>query len=215
MKRYNENGRVYVKCEYSPDFVARAKQIHGKWTGESWAFDESDESIVKSVLDQIYGENGDPVDRVDLIVDAGKMPEDGDSIRIGGYTVCSRRYRDSAVKMGEKAVLLSGEFCSSGGSVKNPRVSANYDTIIRLKGIPVSLYERYKDAEWIISIESTDKTVEEKKNENTDAIAEIQHEIEKVTDAIAIAAADKRESEVTYLQGIRYGLIRALRAIKG
>lgn len=230
MKVYLEENKLHVKCEYSPEFNTRAKQMQGRWNGSAWVFGSEDEDVVRSCLRDIYGEDGTPCDTLDVIVDVGLMPADGDSVRIGsGYLVCRRPYRDSAVKMGENAVLLHGSFDSSGGSAKSPRVSAGDGVEVKCKRVPVSLYERVKGAPWIIRTENEcaagcelpqTQTGEVReayaKAYNAGAasarkqlISDIDDEIRKVTQAIDVESERGDDDAVRYLQGIRYGLGKA------
>lgn len=154
MKIIKENGRIKVKSDYNKEFIRRAKLIEGKWDAPYWSFPEENESEVKALLLEIYGENGDPQETVDILVNISEM--NGESIELCGRILCSRRGRDAAVKLAENVMLTQGGFPSSGGSAKNPRVNPDDGTVLKVKKCPLSLYERVKDMECVTLCESDD-----------------------------------------------------------
>lgn len=148
MKITKENGKIKVQSDYNADFVKRAKLLHGKWERPYWVFPEENEPEVKELLMRIYGENGDEQEAVDLIVSIGQM-DDAQTLSLGGYKLASRRFRDEAVRLGDNVILLNGDFAISGGSAKYPRVSASKDAVVKAKGVPMALYERFKGAGFV------------------------------------------------------------------
>lgn len=156
MKITKDNGKIKVQSDYNAEFVKRAKMLQGKWVSPCWVFPEENEPELKALLLEIYGENGDPQETVDLIISIGKMPND-QTISLGGYKLAYRRARDAAVELGDNVILLHGMFTDSGGSARYPRVNAASDTIVKAKGCPVALYERYKDCEYITLADAEDR----------------------------------------------------------
>lgn len=143
MEVIRENGKIKVKSDYNKEFIQRAKLIEGKWTAPYWSFPEENECEVKALLLEIYGENGDPQETVDILVDISEM--DGESIDLCGRILCYRRFRDSSVTLAENVMLTQGGFPYSGGSMKHPRINPNPGTILKVKKCPVSVYERIKE----------------------------------------------------------------------
>ena len=54
VKIINENGLMKVSAPYNADFVARARQMGGKWAESTWQFDARDEEVVNSALVEVY-----------------------------------------------------------------------------------------------------------------------------------------------------------------
>lgn len=148
MKITRENGKIKVRSDYNAEFVKRAKLLQGKWAAPFWVFPEENEPELKALLLEIYGENGDPQETVDLLVSIGQMPN-GQTISLGGYLLASRKSRDYAVTLGDNVILVSGGFPKSGGSAKYPYVNADDDTVVKAKGVPMALYERFKDSGYV------------------------------------------------------------------
>jgi len=91
----------------------------------------------------------------------------------------TRKTRDSEVTLKEGVIVISGGFPSRGGSVKNPRLSAYKDTVIRVE-IPETLYAKIAECQGVslvqedtdleadlIKIEEEIQKLESKKNGNS------------------------------------------------
>lgn len=50
-------GRIHVSCEYSHEFVKRAKELSGKWRARTkvWSFDACSSRLVVELCQSIYG----------------------------------------------------------------------------------------------------------------------------------------------------------------
>lgn len=132
MKVVIENGKMKVESPYNKEFVARAKQLGGKWSAPYWVFSEDNEDFVRTALMAIYGEDGTPSETVKIDV----RLEDkyyGQEIIVAGRCIARRRGRDSAVSMENGAILVSGGFEGRGGSVRRPSIDKpKGETIIRV-----------------------------------------------------------------------------------
>lgn len=136
-------GEIRVVAPYNAEFIARAKKIGGKWGPGAWAFDVRDESRVRELCRDVYGEDGAPVERVTLrAVFAPQYSVCRESITLAGRVVARAFGRDSGAKLGDGVVCIEGGF-SSGGSMKN------WDTIVGRSGatvlirdVPASMAER-------------------------------------------------------------------------
>lgn len=143
MKIVKENGKIKVQSDYNAEFVHDAKLLQGKWDKPFWIFPEENEPEVRELLMRIYGENGEPQERVDIIVDISYM--NGQYIDLCGMHLAGRFYRDYPVRLAHNVLLISGGFPDSGGSAAHPRVNPEEGTKLKVKGVPVGMYERLKD----------------------------------------------------------------------
>ena len=143
MKVVMENGKIKVKSAYNAEFVNGAKMLQGKWSAPYWCFPEENEQEVRELLLRIYGENGEEQERVSVIVDVSKM--NGGSIYLEGILLATRFSRDCAVKLAENVILVSGGFPERGGSAKCPMCNPEEGTKLKIKGVPLALYERIKE----------------------------------------------------------------------
>ena len=149
MKTKIENGKIYVQSDYNRDYISRAKGLQGKWSSPYWVFPEENIDELRELLLDVYGECGDLAEEAPVTVtvdlDLDEYKHVGAEVTIGSFVAVRRRYRDSDVIYADNVMLVKGGFPSSGGSVKNPRVYPDSGTVIRVKDIPVKLYEQIKD----------------------------------------------------------------------
>lgn len=140
-----EDGLFKVRTEYNAAFVKRAKTIQGKWKPPYWVFPEENEEIVRNLLLECYGEDGRIHETVvvDLELDAYCYGED--RIKVGDVLIASRRSRDASVTLADNAMLIAGGFKDSGGSLGSPAVTFEEGTVIRVKDLPVEIYDTIKD----------------------------------------------------------------------
>ncbi len=162
MKVIIENGIIKVKSEYNRDFIKKAKMIQGKWDSPYWTFPEENQKEVRELLLDIYGycaELADePVSTVTVEVNLDEFNGyDGDSIKLDTMTIARRISRDRDVILHDNVMCLSGGFKDSGGSAKNPRPAPISGTVLRVKDLPVGIYERIKDKDGIRVVSSIDK----------------------------------------------------------
>ena len=161
MKTIIENGQIKVKSEYSKDFIKGAKMIQGKWNSPYWCFPEENADEVRELLLDVYGECGELSEGNEAVVtvelDLDEYTDVSDCVRIGSMTVASRPGRDYMVKLNDNTMCIKGGFPESGGSVKNPRVCPEDGTVLRVKNVPVKLYERIKDMAGV-SLVNVDRT---------------------------------------------------------
>lgn len=143
MKIVKENGKIKVQSDYNAEFVKAAKMIQGKWDKPFWVFPEENEPEVRELLMRIYGEDGEEQERVDIIVDISGM--NGQYIDLCGMHLAGRFLRDNPVWLANNVLLIAGGFPESGGSRSNPRVNPEEGTKLKVKGVPIGLYERLKD----------------------------------------------------------------------
>lgn len=131
--------KVIVNSPYHPDFPAPAKAIGGKFSSSTgtWTFAGRDEQRVRDLCREVYGTDGTPGPTVDVHVSLDALPGwDWQSLYFAGRQLVSRRHRDDAVRLGEDVIVIAGGFPSSGGSVKNPRITAEKGTVLEVRGVP-------------------------------------------------------------------------------
>ena len=165
--------KIYTTTTYNATFIKKAKNLQGKWDGEHWVFDEKVESLLREVLKDIYGTDGEGYTRKVIVeIDIDRYDDiDGQDLKIGDLVIITRRTRDSEVTLKEGVIVISGGFPSKGGSVKNPRLSAYKGTVIRVE-IPETLYAKIAECQGVSLVQ-----------DNTDLEAElikIEEEIKKL-----------------------------------
>lgn len=139
MKVIIENKEIKVESPYNRDFIARAKQIQGRWSSPYWIFPEENREEIKELLIECYGEcdilynSSDELNTVTLEINLDKYREEKGELKLGSMVLLSRPLRDRSVSFAPNVMLIKGGFAKSGGSWKNPRLQANAGTIIRAK----------------------------------------------------------------------------------
>lgn len=129
---------------------------------------------------RIYGENGEEQERVDIIVDISDM--NGQYIDLSGIRLAGRSQRDNPVRIAPNVVLLSGGFPESGGSRLNPRVNPEDGTKLKVKGVPMGLYERIADMSCVELCETAEQYKEKllaEKKRLLERLAAIEAELKK------------------------------------
>ena len=163
-----------VSCDYHPEFVQFAHQMKAKYNGtnKAWYFDGQDEESVRHMLKRIYGTDGtdspQTVDvRIDLDVFGGYYKQE---IVYGGRCVVHRARRDADVRIGRAVIIESGGFPEVGGSMRNPALHADDDTVLLVKHIPVALATQMEGVE-ILTPAPAPSVVEEKQHSSTSIIS--------------------------------------------
>ena len=141
---------VTVFCPYHPDWPARARNLGGKWQAsqKAWLFDPRDAQTVTQALVEVYGWDGAyPVEILDARVilgdDKGGGPGcGGNELWLFGRFIAGRRHRDAEVRLGSGVILIQGGFAESGGSWRYPRLEAEPHTVVEVRDVTVSAFER-------------------------------------------------------------------------
>ena len=144
-----KDDRIYAVTPYHPDFVKGAKQLNGRFGTlstptqkliKAWFFDPRDEERVRGICVQVYGTDGTPTATTTLRVDVSACCESvgvNGSLIVAGRQVAFRPSRDSAIKLGDGVLLVSGGFPDSGGSAKYPELNPHKGTIALVRDVPV------------------------------------------------------------------------------
>lgn len=160
MKVTVENGKIKVNSPYNSEFIARARQIQGKWSSPNWVFPEENKDEVKELLVECYGECGDlgEVDTVTIELDLDTYEDDAPNhvLMFGSMVLLERRSRDRQPTFADNVMVVTGGFRESGGSRQHPCVSPKEGTILRVKGVPVTVYNRFKDCEGVRLVSDLD-----------------------------------------------------------
>ena len=158
-----EDGKVKVQSEYNREFVKKAHEVQGKWESPFWTFPEENEELVRNALFEVYGEDGRVHETVSVDLDMEKYPY-GRTVNLDSVEIAVRKWRDSPVQVAGNTIVIAGGFCDCGGSRTNPRVTCETGTVLRIKDIPVEIYNRIKDLPGVIKVDlDADENKKEKK----------------------------------------------------
>lgn len=138
-------GKLVALSPYNSELPSRAKKIGGKWSPDlkGWVFDLRDEIKVRELYVNVYGTDGTQGigDIVTLRIELDKCYFEavgrGSKVELCGRIIARRMYRDSEVKLSDGVVITSGDFPSSGGSVKNPAIDAKgCEIVLEVRDVP-------------------------------------------------------------------------------
>lgn len=142
---------IAVTSPYDGEFIARAKEIGGRWNGDAWVFDVRDEERVRDLCMSVYGEDGRATGSEDLVsirFDAGRAGNyviEGAEMRLAGRRIAHRPKRDWNVKTTKNVVVVEGSFENSGGSRKNPRIGDVEGVILEIRDLSPSAVEKIRN----------------------------------------------------------------------
>ncbi len=149
------DSKLYVTADYNSAFVAKARDLGGKWASPCWVFDARDEVAVRAACLECYGSDGLTSDLVDVRI---TIPEDCRAvgggrgpIEIFGRTLARAFGRDSGAKLGEGVVVEQGGF-SSGGSMKNWTTTVRDNTVLILRDVSASLVAKHDNEAFIVEV---------------------------------------------------------------
>jgi hypothetical protein len=136
--------RIAVKSPYTPQFIAKAKELGGVWDPktETWRFPRVMEKRVRDTLYEIYGETGDgPVEVVDVRVKIDPFVKN----RTSDLWIFNRRVFEAqryGVKKDKNVAIISGELPNETlyGDLGRLR-GRNIEVMI--PNVPKALAERY------------------------------------------------------------------------
>ena len=90
-----------------------------------WEFAST--STTEKMISELFGNIND---LVETVVKMDQIDIQGAEWHIGGYKLASRRGRDYNVEIPTGVQLKIGSFPSSGGSMKNPQVAGNVESMV-------------------------------------------------------------------------------------
>ncbi|WP_239404624.1 helix-turn-helix domain-containing protein [Frankia sp. Cj3] len=140
---------------YDTGFVARAKEIGGRWDGgrQVWTFDPRDDRRVRDLVIGIWGTDGSEPEG-DIVTVQIKAERHGSGrreavVRFAGRVVATRRGRDCAVELASGVVVISGGFTRSGGSMRYPEIGAT-DAVLEIRDLPRAALARAAECSYTI-----------------------------------------------------------------
>jgi hypothetical protein len=133
-----DEGSVSCRSPYHPAFIARAKEIRGRFVGGVWFFPLDKEEEVRAICREVYGTDGSPGGvLVSVQVQLDKMRLVGrPDFFLAGRCIAYRPERDSRVRLGPRVSIIKGGFPPSGGSVERPRLMPLADTVVEVRDLP-------------------------------------------------------------------------------
>lgn len=109
--------KIKVITPYNADFVAKARNLRGKWADGAWWFDDSIEEYVKEVMLEYFGTTGEtPYENCTLQISDYSQREYGGPCILFGRIIARAWGRNSNAKLGDDVVFISGDYTSSGSS---------------------------------------------------------------------------------------------------
>ena len=183
MKVKIEDEKIYVRSEYNKAFINKARYLQGKWESPYWVFPEDNREEVKELLLDTYGKADILEDEeqqkvtVEIDLETYKDTKGAENeLRLDDILLASRMSRDSYVKLADNVMVVEGGFKSSGGSRNRPTISPEDNTILRVKNVPLIIYDRVKEKDGIRLVSEIDVTALKAEKERLLArIAEIDN----------------------------------------
>ena len=129
---------IQVKTQYNPAFVDKAKQIGGKFNGNTkcWEFDVRNKNLVKNILLSIFGTDGRNNNFVDVLVKVNKrLVSERAPIYLAGRIIAQARGRDTGAKAAEGVSFINKE-PQSGGSQQYWTTEISPDSEFKIFDLP-------------------------------------------------------------------------------
>lgn len=146
---------IKVESPYNRAFIAKARQIQGKWNSPYWVFPLKNKKYIVNALIDIYGDCGNLSDEyipyVEVTLDLDKYPYNH-CIKIDTLVIAERPSRDASVVLSPNVTVVQGDFEKSGGSAKYPCIEPLDGTILKVDNVPLVVAERAKDLDGITII---------------------------------------------------------------
>lgn len=114
-----EGDKVKVVTPYNEAFVAKCRNLRGKFSNGAWYFDDSIIDYVREAMLEFYGTTGETTyeNCTLLVIDFSSCVGRGPVV-LFGRTIAKAFGRDTGARLGDDIVFISGKYDSSG-SVKN------------------------------------------------------------------------------------------------
>ena len=210
----NPDGTYTLKSDFSRttyNLRERIKKLGGRWDAGSkaWVFDPRDEVRVRELCAKIYGTDGSaPVELLTIRAPAEVCDTKGGGAGLeawlAGRQVARAFGRDSGAKLGEGVVLVSGGF-SSGGSVKNCKVTWKAGTVFEIRDVPRALAEKvHAEHRGVALLDTTGAVVAEATRE--DSLPVLAEEAFRASHVAVEDQIAEAELMLAAAQGSLYGL---------
>jgi len=177
------NGKAHITTPYNQDFVAKIKNIGGRWDASSktWTVSESMIDEAREIMRQVYGKDDQQTDTpsTDIRIRFNKevsVLQAG--ITLYGKTIAKAWGRDSGARVGDDVAFITGKPIS-GGSVKNWHTIIEAGSEIVVKNVPLTLIgsELPEGAQIISDAESKRDVLLARKAELEAALADINAQL--------------------------------------
>ncbi|MGH3987458.1 MAG: hypothetical protein ACRDTZ_09090 [Pseudonocardiaceae bacterium] len=135
---------VTLTAPYHPDLPRKAHAAGGRFINGVWRFDPRDEARVRQITCAIFGTDGTPGPTATVWVPLAdfathlRSQRGPEALWLLGRRLVTRRGRDDRVELGPGVVVLTGGFPGSGGSVKNPTLDPEPDTMLEVRDVPAA-----------------------------------------------------------------------------
>ena len=172
-----KDGRIYVHSDYHPVWIKKARNLGGRWDSyeKAWHFAESEKEAVKSAMVEVFGTDGseDEGAKVDIEVYLDEFTPDQSIFFAGRQLLHTWGGRNASIKFGEGVIVLQGDL-ETAGSYKNPYISWDSGTVLKVKDVPEAILSSLDSAKFSIftgrtqakKSESTTEVVEETEKKN-------------------------------------------------
>lgn len=128
--------KLKVVTPYNEGFVAKCRNLRGKFQGGAWWFDDSIIDYVREAMIMFYGTTGEvPFENCTLFISDFSGSEFCGPVTLFGRTVARAAGRDSGARLGDDIILIKGS-CGSGGSVKNWKTEV-INASFEMKNFPI------------------------------------------------------------------------------
>jgi len=131
------NNRLLVSSPYHPDFAPEARNLGGRWTGNTWVFDPRDLERVSELLIDIFGTDGTYKGQLCTIqvTTSDDISEYRSGLFLAGRCVARAKGRDSGATIGNGVVFLKGS-PDSNGSMKNWNTTIYANSVFEIRDVP-------------------------------------------------------------------------------
>lgn len=166
------NDTFEVVSPYSVSNNENFKSVGGKYRDSKWVLPNNPQ--VEGMLKDMFGLSDTIVEVHISDLDSGYQ-----TLKVGGYVICSRRGRDEQVQMMPGTYLVAGTLPRSGGSIKNPSVSQPRDAVFS-----VIVRKDFAEDSGLLIVEEAGKTKAELEAEKAVLLKKLD-EIEEQLTAMA------------------------------
>jgi hypothetical protein len=152
-----------MKSPYNPKLREALKGLNGKWDDKTgaWVFDIRTLSKVFKTYDNVYGEHGEHVTRVNVEMTAlEEISVTKGAIYAGPRFLCKALGRDSSIVFGSDVVIVSthNQGARSSGSTENWKTVILKDTEVWIYDLPETAVKSINKKHWRITIHSQAET---------------------------------------------------------
>ena len=138
------NGKLTVSTPYDKDYIAKARDLGGKWQSAEkvWSFNSELREDVEAALKEVFMwrpsvEANEQTVTLRITINKS-MTGYKESIKFGPYVLAQAYGRDTGAKPGQHVAKISGTI-RSGGSVKNWETRISAGTTFKIVNVPKTI----------------------------------------------------------------------------